>query len=379
MTISKKKDLITKSSLSYSRMFGVNSKGPLASIQNNAIDEILSQDPLEAETIKRNRLYKALVLAKSNNDLVLIEKIERELGIIKPVVVEKVDNSKAMDGIIDVLKMKLMDPNISDEEHDKTLRTLMMISMGKDGNMAAMAFMQPTRQPVEAKKNPMDELTMTFIKSVIENKSKDEKESELDKYLKYKNLFESNTIHPMDVIKDAKDTLESIGIDISGSKGIQQMQMELEKLKITNEFAYKDKELAQKAESNKLMGGWIKELSSAVVEGIVDSVGDDEEKTESKEEKPQKTNKKSTNIKELRVKCFNCKNLTNIDDIDTTREIVCQNCLWPHYYDGETHAVKSITPDQIRKDLKMEPQEFLDQYEEGNLTKQIEGTENESG
>lgn len=374
MTIAKRKDLQTKSSLSYTRMFGVNSKGPLANIQRNPIDEIFDQDPIEAETIKRNRLYKALTLAKSNNDLVLIEKIERELGIVKPVTVEKVDNSKAMDGVIDVLKMKLMDPNLSDEEHDKTLRTLMMISMGKDGNMAAMAYMQPTRQPVEPKKNPMDELTMTFIKSVIENKSKDEKESDLDKFMKYQNFIQQNTSNPMDAIKDAKETLSAIGVDISGSKNIQEMQMELEKMKITNEYAYKDKELAQKAESNKLMGGWIKELSSAVVEGIVDTIGDDEEKAPNEKKPQEKTSKKTSNIKELKVKCFNCKNMISIGDIDQTREIVCDNCLWPHYYDGKVQQVKSITPDQIRKDLQMEPQQFIDQYQEGELTKQIEGT-----
>lgn len=365
---------MTRSGLSYHRNFGtMGPRSPLGSLeQQYEIPEAIDQ--LNQETMKRNKLYSALALAKRNNDKFMTAKIEKELGIREDE--NEATQTEDTKAFLEVLRMKILDPNVANEDKEIALRAMASINVGKGGgNMAYQAYMAPAK-PAEVKKDDMADLTKTLITSLIENKTKESNESDMDKFIKYQKFLNENTPDPMAVFKDAQDTLKVMGVDISGSKSMQELQMGLEKLKLEKEFAFKDKELDAKQEQNKMMGGWIKELSSAVVEGIVDSIDDDDEKDDT-DTKSNKKGKSKEIPREMRVRCFNCRKQFKISDPSETREVICENCSWPHFFTSGTNQVQSITGDSVRQSLKMEPEEWLKNYKTGQLEEMLNEPENE--
>jgi len=314
MTTTKRKKTSSVSELAYLRTFGYQPRdiqipGQTDSIQSDFFGPGYEDFDLQHEAIQRKKLYQALAIARQNNDQVMINKIEGELGI-KKVNGEDEKQSEEIKEVLKVLQQQLLDPNMTDDQHNRILKSIAGLSLQTKGSMAAMAALtSATNKPVEPKPDIMGELTKDLIKSLIERKTDESKESDMDKFIKYQKFLNENTPDPTQVFKDAQETLKAIGIDVTGSKNLQELQLSLEAKKIDNENIFRMKELDVKQDQTKVLGTWIKDLSTAVIESAVGAMGEDEDEddeTESKEKKEKKTDRK-----EMQVRCFGCKKMVN--------------------------------------------------------------------
>lgn len=377
MTTTKQKKTSSASELAYIRTFGYQPRdiripGQTDSIQSDFLIDT-SEFDLQHEAIQRKKLYAALQIAKQNNDQIMINKIENELGL-KKVNGEDEKQTEEIKEILNVLRQQLLDPNLTDEQHNRVLKSIAGLSIGTKGSLAAItALTSTTAKPVEPKADIMGELTKDLLKSLIEKKTDESKESDMDKFIKYQKFLNENTPNSMDIIKDAKETLAAVGVDITGSKNMAELQLSLEKMKIDNDNTFRMKELDVKQEQTKAFGGWIKDLSTAVIESAIDSMGDDEEETETKKE----TNEKSTDRQEMKVRCFGCKKLFKIENPEKTREVVCEKCSWPHYWESDKRKAMSITPDDVKAKMNQDTEEFLKDYQPGQLEEMIKGQNEE--
>jgi len=376
MTGTKAKKTSSVSELAYLRTFGYSPReiripGQTDNLQSSFLYPGYDDFTLEHEAIQRKKLYSALQIAKQNNDQIMINKIELELGIKKEPDKDAKDNEEIKE-VLKVLRQKLVDSSLSDEEHNRVIKSIAALSLGSTGSMAAIAALTSTsNKPVEPKKDVVAELMTDLVKDIIKSKTNESKESDFDKFLRYKKAIDENTPDPLAMFKDAKETLKTLGVDTDGSKNLQVLQLQLEEKKLDNENTFKMKELDVKQETTKTFGDWIKGLSTAVIESAIDSMGDEE--TETKEKKTEK----STDIEEMKIRCFGCTKLFKIADFDKTREVVCDKCSWPHSWDGEKHKATSFIPSDVKEKMGQEPEEFVKNYQEGQLTEMLEGQNEE--
>lgn len=379
MTGTKNKKTSSVSELAYLRTFGYQPRdikipGQTDSIGSDFFQSGYGEFDLQNEAIQRKKLYSALQIARQNNDQVMINKIETELGIKKVDGEDEKQNEETKE-ILKVLQQQLLDPNLTDEQHNRVLKSIAGLTLQTKGSMAAIAALaSTTNRLIEPKKDDMADLAKDLVKSVLERKTDENKESDMDKFIKYQKFLNENTPDPLSIIKDARETLKAVGVDTNGSQNLQVLQMTLEKLKIENDDKFRMKELEVKENQVKVTGDWIKDLSTVVIESAIDSMGRDEE---DEDEDTETKKEKKTDRKEMKVRCFGCKKMFSIENPETTREIVCDKCSWPHYWQSDKRKALSVEPKDVKTKMDLEPDEFIKQYKEGQLEEMIKGTNEE--
>jgi len=332
-------------------------------------------ESIEKKLKAREKLKIQLARAKNIDDKALIQEIEKKLGVVKmepqkPSPVS--ETSKTIDETIKVLTNQLTNPDLDDNQHNRIVRTLqsfMMLKGGKDFNLQAFQASMPSTRPSEPKQDKATEILIDLAKTMITRKTDETGKTEMEKMADMQKFIAENTPSLAAQLKDAKELMKETGHDVDGEKTLQSMQFALDKLKIDNDFSLRKEEIDAKKEQNKMMGGWLKELSGAAIEAMVDTIGDEEEETKTEKKTEGKEPKPEGKIKSIR--CVNCHKSTDITDPSKSREIVCSHCSWPHAYDGDTGKFSSILPDVVRQELDMEPEEFLKDYKEGDITQFI--------
>lgn len=331
-------------------------------------------ETIEKKLKSREKLKIQLARAKEIDDKDLVKQIEKQLGIIQPSLPKPPaiqETTKTIDETIKALTTQLTNPNLDDNQHNRIVRTLqsfIMLKGGKDFNVQAFQASIPPTRPTEPKTDKATEILMDLAKTVIATKTDQSGKSDFDKYIEYQKFIAENTPSLKEQLQDAQEILKATGQDVGGEKTLQTMQFTLDKLKIDNAFELSKQDIDAKKEQNKMMGGWLKELSGAAIEAMVDTIGDEEEEIEKKTEEKEEP-KPQGEIKTMR--CFSCHKVTEITDPTKSREIVCSHCSWPHYYDSEAGKFSTILPDVVREKLKMEPEQFLKEYNDGEITQYI--------